>query len=78
MRFWFRDFQIVWAAIITYIGSFTNQLAAATRPDWGFAVLCILWYLGTPTGSSAAWPAGRRGDPLIDPRPKARGSHSDR
>ncbi len=52
MRFWlFGTFVIVFAAITTYIGLFTNRNAwlalRAGFPIWGItAVLCIIWYYG--------------------------------
>lgn len=52
MRFWlFGTFVVVWAAITTYIGLFTNRdwwMAIVNGfPIWGITgALCILWYAG--------------------------------
>ena len=64
MRFWlFGTFVIVWAAITTYIGLFTNRdwwvAIKAGFPIWGItAVLCVVayygykWWLGRKNASS--------------------------
>jgi hypothetical protein len=61
MRFWlFGTFVIVFAAIVTYVGLFTDRswvtALTASLPIWGAtAILCVVCYYGYK------WYLGRKG-----------------